>query len=145
MIPVNTAYAPIRVVTIDANGDPIPVASGSSDVTASASLIDAKHTPITSTTSETTIIPAGGTGVFNHIYGLILSNKSATATTVTIKDDTAGTTRLVFSVPAGQTTGFMVTPYGAHRQAVANKPWTATSSASIDSLYVTALFTKSTT
>jgi hypothetical protein len=99
---------------------------------------------ITSSTAETSIITAGGAGIFNDLYGLILANKSGTGTTVTIKDDVAGTTRAVIYVPPTDTRGFMLNPEGAVPQAVANKTWTATSSASIDSLYVTALFVKAT-
>lgn len=97
-------------------------------------------TTITTSTAETTIVAAGGANVFLDLYGLILANSSATATVVTIKDDTAGTTRAVIVVPAGETRGFMLPVDSAVPQAVANKPWTATSSQSITSLFVTALY-----
>ena len=57
-------------------------------------------------TSETTIVTAGGAGVFKDLYRLVITNTSATATSVTIKDATAGTTRYVFALPAASTVGF---------------------------------------
>lgn len=96
-------------------------------------------TTITSSTSETTI----GTAVastFLDLYGLIITNTSATPTVVTIKDSTAGTTRITFAVPATETRGFMVNESAAHMQATVNNNWTATSSASVASLQISALF-----
>ena len=63
--------------------------------------VKANQTTTITGTSETTIVTAGGSGVFADLYRLIITNTSATAVTVTIKDATAGTTRYVFAVPAG--------------------------------------------
>ena len=89
-------------------------------------------------TSETTIVTAGGSGVFADLYRLIITNTSATAVTVTIKDATAGTTRYVFAVPAAATVGFSADAGSAAKQATANNAWTATVSSSVTSIVITA-------
>jgi hypothetical protein len=94
--------------------------------------------------TETTIIAAGAAGVFNDLYGLILANSSATATTVTIKDATGGTTRAVIVVPAGETRGFMLPVDSAIPQAAAASAWTATCSTAVTTLNVTALWVQNT-
>lgn len=99
-------------------------------------------TTITTSTAETTIVTADGTYKLD-LYGLVLSNSSGTATNVTIKDSTSGTTRFTIYVPAGDTRGFTLPIAGAHKQNAANTNWTATSSASITSLFVTALTVRS--
>lgn len=100
-----------------------------------------QQTTITSSTAETTIVTADSTN-FLDLYGLVLANTSATATSVTIKDATSGTTRFVFHVPAGDTRGFMLPESAAHKQASNNNNWTATCGTSVASLNVTALFVK---
>lgn len=105
------------------------------------SLRDLKNnqvTTITSSTTETTIVTSV-TGVFADMYGLIISNTSATAVNVAIKDATAGTTRFNISVPAGDTRGFMLPESGAMKQSAVTNNWTATCSASVTSVIVTAL------
>jgi hypothetical protein len=105
-----------------------------------------QKTTITSSTDETTIVSAyeesDGKDVLCDLYGLIIANTSATICDVTIKDDTAGTTRFKLTIPADDTRGFIVPKESAHQQAVANKPWTATCSASVASIEITALFVK---
>lgn len=101
-----------------------------------------EQTQISASTAETTIVAAGGSGIFKDLYGLILANTGASATKVTIKDDTAGTTRAVIYVPAGETRGFMLPSDSGIPQAVANKVWTATCGTSTTALEVTALTTK---
>jgi hypothetical protein len=98
-------------------------------------------TTITASTAETTIVTATAS-VMNDLYALILTNSSATATVVTVKDSTGGTTRMTFAVPAASTVGFITTESAAHKQAAVNTNWTATSSASITSLLITAMFTQ---
>jgi len=95
-------------------------------------------TTITSSTSETSIMAAVA-ATYLDLYGLLISNTSATACVVTIRDDTAGTTRFIISIPAGETRGFMLPRDSAHNQAVLNKPWTAQCSASVASIEITAL------
>ena len=101
-------------------------------------------TTITSSTSETTIITAAGASVFADLYGLILTNTSASAQIATIKDATAGTTRLTIEVPAGDTRGFMLDAGSAITQAAANNNWTCTCTSSLASLLITALYVKNT-
>lgn len=95
-------------------------------------------TTITSSTSETTIVTAVAS-TFLDLYGLIITNTSATAVNVAIKDVTAGTTRLNIAVPAGDTRGYMLPESGGIKQSAVNNNWTATSSASVASLVITAL------
>lgn len=99
-----------------------------------------QNTTITTSTAETTIVTAGGAGVFNDVYGLILTNTSGSACNVTIKDSTGGTTVTVIAVPAGETRGFMLPRGSAVPQTTSQKNWTATCSASITSMVVTALY-----
>jgi hypothetical protein len=94
-------------------------------------------------TTETTIIPAGGAGVFNDLVALIISNNSATApTTVTIKDATAGTTRLVVNIAAQDNQDIQFN-YPIP-QAVANNNWTATCAVTGSSTVITCVFLKNT-
>lgn len=100
-------------------------------------------TTITASTAETTIVTAVAS--FNlDLYGLIVTNTSATAVNVAIKDSTAGTTRANIAVPANETRGFMLPASDGIKQATANNNWTATVSASVTSVIITAL-TKQTT
>lgn len=84
-------------------------------------------TAISNSTAETTILTAGASGVFHDLKTLIISNKTNTAVTVTIKDATAGTTRLVLNVPV---LGQLIIPFSTpvSQNAAANN-WTATLSA----------------
>lgn len=100
------------------------------------------QTQISSSTSETTIVAAGGASVFVDLYGLILANTGATTTKVVVKDDTAGTTRAIIEVPTLETRGFTFPVDSAIPQAVANKPWTATCASSTAALEVTAMWVK---
>lgn len=94
-------------------------------------------TTITASAAETTIVTAVAS-TFVDLYGLIVANSSATAATITIKDATAGTTRMTLYVPAGDTRGFMLDPGAAIPQAAVNNNWTATCT-SVTSLFITAL------
>lgn len=98
-----------------------------------------QQTTITSSTGETTIVTADATYKLD-LYGLVLANSSGTATKVTIKDSTAGTTRFVFMIPAGEDRGFMLPASDGHKQAAANNNWTATCGTSVASVDITALF-----
>lgn len=95
-----------------------------------------------STTTETVVVTADATYKLD-LYGLTLANTSASACKVTVKDGTAGTTRFVFQVPAGDTRGFMVDPSGACKQSAANANWTVTCGTSVSTLEVTALTVRS--
>lgn len=100
-----------------------------------------QQTTITSSTSETTIVTAVAS-TFLDLYGLIITNTSATVTKVTIKDSTAGTTRAVIEVPATETRGFMLSPDAGINQATVNNNWTATCGTSVASVEITALYVK---
>lgn len=100
-----------------------------------------QQTTITSSTSETTIVTADATYLLD-LYGLVITNTSATYTKVTIKDSTTGTTRFVFSVPAQETRGFMLPSDAGHKQATANNNWTATCGTSVASIEITAMYAK---
>jgi hypothetical protein len=89
--------------------------------------------------TETTVITAGGAGVFNDIVSLAITNSSATTVTATLKDATAGTTRGQYVVPAGG--GIVLNfPTPLAQQAAANNNWTITSSAAVSSLIVSAVY-----
>lgn len=100
-----------------------------------------QQTTITSSTSETTIVTAVAS-TFLDLYGLIITNTSATVTKVTIKDSTTGTTRAVFEIPATETRGFMLPESGGIPQASVNNNWTATCGTSVASVEITALYVK---
>lgn len=61
-------------------------------------LIGIQQTSVAVTT-ETTIVTAGAAGVFNDLIGLIITTAGAAAQTITIKDATGGTTRMVLNYP----------------------------------------------
>jgi hypothetical protein len=98
-------------------------------------------TTITSSTSETTIVTAVAS-TFLDLYGLVITNTSATATKVTIKDSTAGTTRAVYQIPAGDTRGFMLPVDSALPQATVNNNWTATCGTSVSAIEIAAYYVK---
>jgi len=98
-------------------------------------------TTITASTTETTIVTAIAS-TFIDVYGVILANTGSTATSVTIRDVIAGTSRGQVYVPAGDTRGFMLPIDAAWKQATVNTAWTAQCSASTSSLVVTVLYVK---
>lgn len=100
-----------------------------------------QKTTITSSTAETTILTAVAS-TFLDVYGIVIANTSATATSVTIKDSTSGTTRFIFRIPASETRGFMVPVDSAHPQATVNNNWTATCADSVASIEITVLAVK---
>jgi hypothetical protein len=71
-----------------------------------------QFTTITASTSETTVVTAVAS-TFLDVYGVIVENTSATATKVTFKDSTSGTTQFEIYAPAGDTRGFMLPESGA--------------------------------
>lgn len=99
---------------------------------------------LSNTTSETTIITAGGSGVFDDVYGLVLANTGATTTKVDIRDATAGTIIMTFEVPTLETRGFMVSAGSAVSQTTANNNWTAQCAAATTAMEITAFFVKTT-
>lgn len=127
-----------------ANSTPVVIASDQAAVTVRPAVRANKRmqqTALTASTSETTIVTAGGSGVFNDLYGLIITNTSASdVASVTIRDATAGTARFFFAVKAGATAGFTLDGGSAVPQTSSNNNWTAQSGTSVTSLQITALY-----
>lgn len=98
-------------------------------------------TTITSSTAETTILTSVAS-TFLDVYGLILTNTSATVTKVSVRDATAGGTITVFEVPPTDTRGFMLPVDSAIPQAAVTNNWTAQCGTSVASLEVSILFVK---
>lgn len=133
----------------NANGQAVMASSRPVVIASDQSAIKVQHaarttrgrqvTTITGT-SETTIVTAGSSGVFRDLFMLLLTNSSATATVVTIKDATAGTTVMTLAVPAGQTVGYTLPACDAARQSSSANNWTATLGTSVTSLFVSAFY-----
>lgn len=102
-------------------------------------LVAMQQTTITSSVAETTIV-TGTAGVFNDLVALYITNSSATALIVTLKDATAGTTRGIFAIAANG--GIAIQPTTPFPQAAVNSNWTLTCGTSVASVYVTALYAK---
>ena len=88
------------------------------------------QTTATTTTTETTVGTAGGAGIFEDLTSLVITNASATATTVTLRDNTAGTIRGIFNLAANG--GISVAYNPPLPQSVSNGNWTITSSAAVN-------------
>lgn len=90
----------------------------------------AKNAITLTTTTETTLLSAGGASVFNDITKLLIANTSGTDVRVDFRDATGGS--VIFSVfaPAGQTVGIACgdDPFP---QTTANNNWTAQLSAAV--------------
>lgn len=93
-------------------------------------LITQNEVTLTASTSETTILTAGGSGVFLDVTFAKCSNSSSTASVISFRDATAGTVRFTIICPAqigpceGQ--GYN-TPW---KQTTANNNWTIQAGAS---------------
>ncbi len=105
---------------------------------------DRQTTLITSSTAETTIVTAGGTNDKRHPYSIRINNKSASDTTVAIRDSTGGDVVEEISVKAGSMAGWALKSEDAVRQTNKNSNWTAQSSASVDSLRIVVQFVEET-
>jgi hypothetical protein len=103
-------------------------------------LVGQQTTTITNSTSETTFVTAAGSGVFADLTHLTITNASATAFTVTIKDATGGTTRAIYDIAAngGAVLSFPV-PF---TQASSNNNWTATLSVNTVTVHLNAQYIK---
>lgn len=99
-------------------------------------------TTIAASTSETTIVTAAAS-TFNDLVAVIISNTSALATRVDIRDTTGGTVLFSLYLPAGDTRGFSL-PGSSIPQTSVNTNWTAQSSVSITDLRIFAIFEKNT-
>lgn len=102
-------------------------------------VMGSQTTTITSSTSETTIITQAAT-IFNDLVSVFISNTSATAARVDIRDATAGSIIFQFFIPANDMRGVsLTTPWP---QTTVNNNWTAQSSVSVSDLRISALFIK---
>lgn len=102
-------------------------------------LVTHQHTQIASSSSETTI----GTAVastFLDLVSLVITNQTATAVNCTIKDSTAGTTRMIIALPAsgGAVMNFPVPV----PQATVNNNWTCTLSSAAVTVNIFCQFVK---
>lgn len=100
-----------------------------------------QQTSVSNTTSETTIVTAVAS-TFLDVYGIILANTGASTTKVSIRDDTAGTVRMIIEVPTLETRGFMLPVDSAVCQTAVNKNWTATAATATTALEVTVFYVK---
>ena len=100
-------------------------------------LIGQQHTQIASSAAETTIITAIAS-TFCDLVQLVITNQTATAVNVTIKDSTAGTTRMIIALAAS---GGAVIPFTRPiPQATVNNNWTATLSSDAVTVNIFALY-----
>lgn len=92
-------------------------------------------------TTETTIIAAGGAGVFHDLTMLVISNTSATAVRVDIRDATAGTIQFAVAIAAN---GGAVIPFDTCplNQTTAANNWTAQLSGSVTDIRILAVAIK---
>lgn len=86
-------------------------------------LIVHQHTQISNSTSETTILTQAAS-TFHDLVQLVITNQTATAVNVTIKDSTGGTTRMVIALAASG--GAVLNFARPVPQATINGNWTAT-------------------
>jgi hypothetical protein len=130
----------------------LPTAVGNGDVVRTqhddlGRIVVAPHSPrdlvtharlALTTTSETTLIAAGGSGIFRDLVMLILSNESASECRVDIRDSTSGTVRLSMDLAADG--GGAVIPFTVPlTQGTANNNWTAQLSTAASTVYVTGI------
>lgn len=102
-------------------------------------IMGTQTTTISSSTSETTIITQVAS-TFLDLVSIFISNTSATAARVDIRDTTAGSVIFQLYIPAGDMRGLsLTTPWP---QTAVNTNWTAQSSASVADLRISALFIK---
>lgn len=151
-VPANTTFVGLRAATVNPTN-----ATGGNLVGAMADkagrtvitpvqireLIGVQYTALAATT-ESTFVTAGGAGVFNDITQLIITTAGAAAGTLTIKDATTGTIRMVINYPnAAVAPGapLVINFNPPLPQAIANANWTITNSLAT-ATNVTAIFAK---
>lgn len=119
--------------------NPVPIYNASFNRTTQSS----QRAVITASTGEATIVTAA-VGIYNDLYGLILTNTGYSGTQVDIRNTTAGSIILTFYVPAGDVRGLVLPTTAAILQTSTNTNWTATCGTATSSLIVTALFCENT-
>lgn len=151
--PANVLYMAGRGTTVNptsevtADAVPLMVDKAGRVVTTAGNireLVAAQTTVIAASTAETTIITAGGAGVFNDLSCLVITTTDVAASVLTIKDATAGTTRITLHLPAtAAKDGPLVIPFPIPlAQATANANWTITCSVNAGAVAVSAVFVK---
>lgn len=129
--PTAVANLQSAVLMADKLGRLVVVNNHVRDLVASADLT------LTSTTTPTTLIAAGGASVFTDITNLVIGNSSATATLVTLSD---GTASHIYSLPPTST---IVIPYATPLKATtANTAWTLACGTSVASVYAVVQYVK---
>lgn len=99
-------------------------------------------TTISASVAETTIVTAGGAGIFNDPFQILVANTSAaTSTRIDFRDATAGAVRFSLQCPANQTTGFNL-PGESIPQTTAANNWTAQCATSTTDIRIYILFEK---
>ncbi len=94
---------------------------------------------ITSDTAEKTLLAAAAS-TYHDLVSLVITNKSATATIVTLRDDTGAGTARVYAIPAGG--GIVMNFPVPLKQGATNDNWTLQCGTSVDSIYAHAVFVK---
>lgn len=128
------------LITPEADTDAINAAGdkqGRTLVTGVTRGLEVENNITLSTTTETTLLSAGASGIFNDLTLLVLSNTSDTKTRVDIRDATGGTVRLSVSLAASG--GGAVIPWSAlnpKRQTTAANNWTAQLSTAVTDVRV---------
>ena len=107
-------------------------------------LIGVQTTVISASTAETTIVTAGGAGVFNDISCIVITTTDVAAAVITIKDATAGTTRMTLHIPAtAAKDGPLCIPFPIPMpQAAAANNWTATVSVNAGAVAINVVYVK---
>lgn len=105
-------------------------------------LVGTQTTTLSASTSETTIVTAGGAGIFDDLIMLIVSNTSAaTNTRIDFRDTTAGSILFsLFSIGGAAPVGFAL-PVPIP-QTTANTNWTAQCATSTTDVRIYAVFAK---
>lgn len=101
-------------------------------------LITQNTVTLTASTSETTLLSAGGSGVFLDLMMLSCTNTASSSNVITVRDATAGTMRLTISCPAqvGPCEGWVwQAPF---KQTTANNNWTIQAGTSATSVICSA-------
>lgn len=98
---------------------------------------------INASTSAADLFAAGGANIFLDLCFVLVTNTSATATELILKDAAAGTTRITLSAPANDTRGYVLAGDMGWPQAAANNKWTAALADNVASdIFISALAVK---
>ena len=112
-----------------------------SDSNVDRSLIVPPTVTTISNATETTVLSAVA-ATYLDVYGVLITNTSATATEVDFRDATGGTVRFTISAPANDTLGIALPSISP--QTTVNNNWTAQAADSVTSLKITLFAIKNT-